>query len=436
MHQFRLARISLILAALGLNIAPALLTTAHAQAKPDAAATAPKPDTVRPDLFKLLDPTVIKELMAAKKYAEVQEKLTKADAFADKTPYENYVIDRMRLALASSTNDDAMAIKALESVIASGRLPKTDQTDFIQALANYHYNAKNYPKTIEWLKRYQKESATPLKVRPTLIRAYYLSGDYASAKTELLPVIAEARQAGKAPELEDLRLLASSASKLKDNAAYVETMEQLVAFYPTDEFWTDLLNRMQSKPTFNIRLQLDAYRLENAALKAMAPEEYNEMAELALIAGFPTEAKKAMDAGFAAGVLGTGSNAAKHKQVRDKAAKGAADDAKNIAGGEAAAVKAKDGTGLVNLGYAYVTMDQFDKGIALMEKGIAKGGMKRPDEANLHLGVAYAKAGRKDDALKVFQGLKGDDGMTDLAKYWTLWLNRPVEAAAVAAPAK
>jgi hypothetical protein len=68
---------------------PALLTIAHARPRPAAApAEAPKPDTVRPDLYKLLDPTLVKQLMADKKYAEVQDNLTKADAFPDKTPYE------------------------------------------------------------------------------------------------------------------------------------------------------------------------------------------------------------------------------------------------------------------------------------------------------------------------------------------------------------
>ena len=37
--------------------------------------------------------------------------------------------------------------------------------------------------------------------------------------------------------------------------------------------------------------------------------------------------------------------------------------------------------------------------------------------------MAYAKAGRKDEAIKTFESLKGDDGVSDLAKYWILLLN-------------
>ena len=433
MSHIRLARISLMLAAIGLNAVPVLMTGAHAQkAAAPAAAVAPPADTVRPELFKLLDPAAVKLLMAEKKYADVQARLTQADAFPAKTPYEIYVIDRMKVALGVGSGNDAMAMAALEAVVNTGRMQGQEQSDFILALGNLHYNAKDYPKAIEWFKRYQKDSATPQKARGSIIRAYYLSGDYATAKTELSAEIADNEKAGKAPSLEELRLLASSASKLKDTATYMASMEKLVALYPTDEYWSDLLHRMQSKPGYNRSRDLDVLRLQAVTLKAMAPEEYAEMAELDLAAGFPTEAKKVLDAGFANGVLGTGSNAAKHKQLRDKAAKGAADDAKNIASGEAGAAKAKDGAGLVNLGYAYVTMDQFDKGIPLMEQGIAKGIAKKGDDYKLRLGMAYAMAGRKAEAVKTLESVKGDDGLADLARYWIMWTNRSAVPAAAA----
>lgn len=453
MSQFRLARISLILAAIGLNAAPALLPSALAQSsrlnanKPDAPAeaaapvaavpaAAPKADTLRAEIYKLLDPVKVKELMAAKKYDEVQANIVAAEAFPARTPYENYIIDRMKLALGSATNNDKMAMAALEAVIASGRLEKKDNADFMQALANYHYNAKDYPKAIEWFKRYQKEAPEPAKVQRALSRALYLSNDFAGSKAELDKIVASAEAAGKAPELEDLRVLASANAKLKDMTSYAGTLERMVSLYPTDEYWTDLLRRIPSKPGFRVGLMLDVYRLELAALKAMEEDEYTEMAEIALLGGFFTEAKQAMDAGYAAGVLGKGANASKHKVLRDKANKNAADDAKTIDAGDTSARAAKTGQPMVNLGYAYVTMGQFDKGIDLIEKGIAKGGLKNPDDAKLRLGVSLVKAGRKSDAIKVFEGLKGNDGIGDLGRYWIIFAKgAPTAAAAAPAPA-
>jgi hypothetical protein len=131
-----------------------------------------------------------------------------------------------------------------------------------------------------------------------------------------------------------------------------------------------------------------------------------------------------LDAGFAAGVLGKGSDAKNQTAMRTKATKQAADDAKTIAAGEASAAKAKTGAGLVNLGWAYATMDQADKGIGFIQQGIAKGGLKSPDEAKLRLGMAQVRAGKKAEAIQTFQGITGKGGAADLAKYWVLLLQQ------------
>jgi len=432
MSKFSIARISLMLAAIGLNAVPALMTGAHAQdAKP--AAAAPAAQTVRPEMYKLVETNLIKDLLAKKDYAQVESRLKQAEALGNLNPFEALVINRMKIALGSATRNEAMTRQGLEAVIATGTLQPAEEADFQLVLGNQDYTTKNYAKSIERYKRYMQLSPTPEKGRSMLVRSYYLNNDFESARKELLATVQESEKSGKAIEEEDLKLLYSSAAKLKDWPTYTGALEKLVLIAPNDDYWTDLLSRgIVGKKTFSDRLRLDFYRLEDTALKVLAPEEYTEMAELALIGGFPTEAKNVVDEGFAAGVLGTGSNTGKHKQLRDKANKNAAEDAKTIGNGEASAAKMKNGVGLVNLGYAYVTMGQFDKGIGFIEQGIAKGGVKL-DEAKLKLGTAYAKAGRKDDAIKTFESLKGDDGVSDLAKYWVLLLKSPTSAQ-VAAP--
>ena len=95
---------------------------------------------------------------------------------------------------------------------------------------------------------------------------------------------------------------------------------------------------------------------------------------------------------------------------------------------------------MINLGYAYVTMDQFDKGIALIRKGLDKGGLKRPEDGKLRLGIAYAMAGRNEEAVQTLATVQGDNGLAQLARYWTFHVNRPAAAAMVpavtAAPGK
>ncbi len=462
MPDFRLARISLILAAVGLHATPALMTSAHAQmagkfktsetntvvapqakareteskeAIAAAAAAPAKANTVRPEIYKHVDPKVIGELLAAKNFTEVQTRLTAAEAVANRTPYETYILDYTHFRLAATQNDAPNTIKYIEALVASPFLEKVDQPKFVQSLGNLYYEAKNYPKAVEWLKKYQAMSTTPNEAVPVLMRSYYLMGEYATAKAELLPIIEAEEKAGRVPGKVELGMLHGIGVKTKDAELTANAIEKLARYHPTDEYWTDMINSIMRRKGFDERHVLDVLRLKQTAVKTMAPEEYAEMAEMAMRGGYFVEAKKAVDAGFAAGVLGKDSNAAQHKSLRNRADKGAADDTKTIAAGEASAAKAKDGQPLVNLGYAYVTMDQFDKGIDLIQKGIAKG-VKRPEDAKLRLGVAYAKAGRKDEAIKAFSEVKGDAAVNDLAKYWSMLLNRQpmVASADTAAP--
>ena len=133
MPQTRLARISLLLAAIGLNAAFALPAAAFAQDKPAAQAEAPK-DTVRPEIFKLVDPAQIKPLMDAKNYAEVKSRLAQADALPNRTVYEDFVLNRMRISLGSATNNTQMTTTALEAVINANKLQPSEQRDFIAAM--------------------------------------------------------------------------------------------------------------------------------------------------------------------------------------------------------------------------------------------------------------------------------------------------------------
>jgi hypothetical protein len=433
MSHLRLARLCLLLAAVGLNSAPALMTSAHAQKKDDAAAAAPA-NTVRPELYKLLDPAQIQPLVTARNAAELQNRIAQADAIANKTPYENYVVNRVKMVHASISGNDAGVAAAAEDVIKSGFEPKDSQAKLVLAIADIQYKAKNYPATVEQLKRYEALGGNMAEARPLMARAQYLGKDYTGAKAQLQQLIAESEKAGKAPSQEDLKLLLSAAYESKDTATYESTVQKMVAHYPSDEMWSEVIRTsVIRKPGFDQNNYMPVLRLEFATLKTLREEDYVDFAETAMRDGFPTEAKNALDAGYAAGVLGKGANAKSHNALRAKADKAAADDARTIASGEAAAAKAKTGAGLVNLGWAYTTMGQAEKGIGFIQQGIAKGGLKQPDEAKIRLGAAQAKAGRKDEAIKTFESVKAGGGLSDVARVWAMTLKQPAGGAGAGA---
>lgn len=431
MTKFRLARISLILAAIGLNAAPAILgASAQAAEKAAPAPEAPK-DVVRPEMYKLIDPAQMKDLIAAKNFTEMKSRIDQAAALPNITPYEAYILNQMRVQLGSASSDNAVLLPALEAMIESGRMQPKDKLNFIKASGEIYYGAKDFDKAIPWFQRYVAEGGDASAVRSPLIRSYFFKNDFATAKAEVMKDVQDAETSGKAPTSDELTLLGNIAIKTKDNHLYLQAVELLVKYYPTDAYWNDLLNRTRGKDGYSNRFDLDIDRLKAlTAPSKMEPEDWAELADLAVLGGFFTEAKAAMDKGYP-GALPGGKDGATLKTIRDKANKGAADDAKNLDAGIAPAQKSKDGVGLVNLGYIFVTQGQADKGIELMKQGIAKGVAKNPDDAKLRLGYALAQAGKRDEALSVLKPLAaGNDTRADIARYWIILINKPAAAAA------
>jgi hypothetical protein len=229
-------------------------------------------------------------------------------------------------------------------------------------------------------------------------------------------------RAGRVPSEDRLKLLLNSAQRVNDNGSYVMAMERLVTHYPKKEYWSDLLGRVQRKPNFSDRLALDTYRLMLASGSMRNANDYMEMAQLAVQAGFPAEGKQVVDKGFAAGMLGTGTpaEADRHRRLKELVAKRSEEDKQEMLVRLKEAVAAKTGGDLVDVGFGQVFLGEPRKGIALMEQGIAKGGLKRADDARLHLGIAWLMAGEQARAQAAFKTVTGNDGAADLARLWSL----------------
>jgi len=366
-------------------------------------------------------------LLTSGKYQEALAALSPLAAIPDKTPYEIYMIDRTRVAIASASGDDTLSIAASEAIIQSGHLPLAEQPKFVRALASLYNKQQEYKKTISLLSHYPQETDADPKMRVLLTQAYYRSDDFLRASQELQKDIQADESLGRTPAMNMLQMLLNCAAKLHDKAGYASTLEKLVANYPTKEYWDDLMYRLETRPTFSLRLMLDAYRLRHAVGALNKAADFMEMARLALNAGFPAEAKGILNQGFDIGILGSGPEAVRQRRMRDLATKSAATDLKAIRKSEAETAKFGDGSALVNVGYAYVTIGDLDKGISLMEQGIRTGGVKHAEDARLHLAYAYVLADRKPNAMQLFKTIQGSDGTLDLARYWLLFLDRPLE---------
>jgi hypothetical protein len=385
-----------------------------------AAALGAQAQAVRPEIGKPLQ--AAQELIRAQKYKEALAKVREADAVGGKTAGENSLIERMRIAAASGAGDVETAAKSFEAI--SAQVSAAERLRMIESLAGGYYRAQNYSKAMQWGQRYFKEGGTSGAIRTLLIQSQYLAGDFAGAARELTTEIQHAEKAGSPPGEDRLKLLVNATLKLNDTNGYVWAVERLVTYYPKKEYWVDLLSRLQRKPNFSDRLALDTYRLALATETLTKANDYMEMAQLAVQAGFPAEAKQVLDKGFATNVLGQGAEAERHKRLRDLVAKRLDEDKKGQAASIAEAQEAKDGTALVNAGMNLVFQGEKQKGLQLMQQGLAKGNLKRADDAKLHYAIAQIVAGDNGKVQATLKSVGGNDGTADLARLWALYAKR------------
>ncbi len=414
MKHLRLSQLAILIAAIGCATVPELTgiagNTAYAQ------------EAMRAEVGKIVQQAG--DLYRARKYREALSKLQEADRVSNKSVNESFTIERMRLSVASAAGDNDAVIRSGEIIVAANKLPSKDQLQLILVLANSYSKANNYAKAAKMYERYFSEGGTDTSARQYMIQAKTMSGDSSGAMKEAKAEIQAAEKAGRVPSQSSLETYAYAVQKSGDKAAYLSTLEKLVMYYGKKEYWVNLLNSAERKPEFSSRLMMDLYRLKLAIGQLTKTSDIMEMAQIAIQDGNPAEALKIIDQGYKAGILGAGAEAARHGRLKDLATKRLAESKAARAAAETEALKATDGTALVNLGFSYATGGEYDKGISLMEQGVKKDSLKHPEDANLHLGMAYLMAGKKAIALKTLKSVQGKDGTADLARFWVIYANQ------------
>lgn len=409
--------------------------TVHAQAAAAAAsapASAPQ-ELLRPAIAAPVQAAV--ELLKARRFQEALAKVADAEQVPDRSAYENFVLDQLRGGAAAGAGDNATALRSFEAVVTSGRLAPSETLKIVEGLAGTSYRMKDYARAAKWARRYLHDGGQNPHVRQLLAGALYQQSDYSGAAQTLQALVGADIAAGSAPAEEALRLLAASQAKQGDDKGYRHTLDQLLRYHPSAAYWRERIQRLQRESGFDPLLLVDSYRLLFAVGAMQDAPEYTSLAELALQANLPAEARAVLDTGFAAGVLGAGPDAATHLALRQRVDKLAADDAKQLARapdpGPDASADLRVATGL-----ALATEGHTERGIALVEQGLAQGHLTQPAKVRLRLAWISAQAGRTDAARAILQSLQGrDDSLGEIARLWLIYLDGPADAAAPAASA-
>lgn len=373
---------------------------------------------------------LVKPLKAAQEAMQKQDwdtalaRTLEAQAIPERTPYDDFQINDFLSFIYLKKNDYANAAVAYDALLASEFLPADQIEDRARVAATLNFQLKNYPKAVEYSKRWVEASGGS-KPEPYMLlgQSYYVQNDYANAVKQIETGIDLVRRTGKPVTEQWLQLQLSCYAEMDDTAGMKKTLEVLVREHPTPKYWDQMLTLVRNQRDMDDRTTMNLYRLMYDMDQLKRPDDVVELAQYTFEAGIPGETVKVLKRGFERNLLG-GKDEQRWRQLLADAEKQAQSDQKSLPTLEKEAMAAKTGDADAVLGIAYLSYDQYDKAVAALQRGLQKGGVKRTEEAQLMLGRALLKLNRGDDALKAFQSVAGSSRLAEVANLWAIYAQK------------
>nr|WP_301271895.1 hypothetical protein [Gluconobacter albidus] len=364
--------------------------------------------------------------LASKNYAKAMEAVDAADAVKGKTDYEAYTTAQMRAAIAAQSGNTDAAIKAYDVLINSSRTPKAAKGQMLMAQATMAYSAKQYARAIPATERYLKEYGADPRMQTMLIQCYYLQQDWKGTAKAAQEQVDATIKAGKVPAENQLQMLATAYTNLKDADAKTHAYVLLAKYYSKPDYWSMLIHDLVANPNLSPPLifYVERLRLVTGVLKD--PSDYQDMAERAVQMGLPQLALNLLNQGYANHSLGNGPTAAADAKFHAFVAQQAATSRSQLAAAATQAASAPNAGPALTAGYNQVLNGQVDAGLALMKTGLAKN-PRYPDLAQVEYGMAQMDGGQKAEAIKTFESVSGNGPARDVAELWSLLLSRPAK---------
>ena len=255
-----------------------------------------------------------------------------------------------------------------------------------------------------------------------LAQGYYQLKDYDKALTNINIAIDDFESKGRIPKEQWYNLARFLYAEKNMTAEATATLRELITYYPKKQYWVQLSFMYSESNQEN--LQLGA--METAYVQEMLEKdgEYRNMASLFLNAEVPYKASKVLKKGFEEEIV---EDSSKNWELYAGALRQAQEIQDAIPAMEKAASKSDSGDLYARLGNIYLDADQNKKAIEAINKGLNRGGVKRPDNARLVLGMAYFNTKQYEKARDAFRAAARDERSKKYATQWMAYMNSELE---------
>lgn len=330
-----------------------------------------------------------------------------------------------------SREDYARALKSYEEVVAQPDIPLAMEINTRYTIAQLYFVQENWQKGINALLQWFDMTDTPNPAAYVLLaQGYYQTKDYNKALLNVEKAIdmhndkqAAKPAAERSPPKEQWYNLARFLYFEKGEIdKTVDVLEILLQYYPKKDYWVQLSHMYGEQKKESEQLSA----METAYVQGMLGKgtEQVTMAYLYLNGDVPYKAAKVMDKGLKDGSI---EDKSKNWEVAGNAWRQAQELDKSIPAMEKAAAKSETGEIYTRLGSIYLDGDQNEKAITAINKGLSRGGVKRPDSARLVLGMAYFNTRQYEKAREAFKAAARDERSSKYAAQWIRYMDSELE---------
>jgi hypothetical protein len=322
-----------------------------------------------------------------------------------------------------SNEDFASALQAYENVIKQPDIPLAMEINTRFTVAQLYFVQERWEEGIAALQRWFDMTDTHNANAYVLFaQGYYQLQDYDKALTNINIAIDDYEGKNKIPKEQWFNLARFLYAEKNMTAEATEVLRELITCYPKKQYWVQL-SFMYSEQDSET-LQLGA--METAYVQGMLEKdgEYRNMASLLLNAEVPYKAAKVLEEGFEKEFV---ENNSKNWELYAGALRQAQEVDDAIPAMEKAASMSDSGDLYARLGNIYLDADQNKEAIEAIEKGLQRGGVKRPDNARLVLGMAYFNTKQYSKAREAFRAAGRDERSKKYADQWIQYMNSELD---------
>ena len=397
------------------------VSTATAQDAPKKERETRKTPALRNNIYeKLAEAQVFAE---AKQYMEAEAVLNDMlDATSKKSKLNRYELANVYNTYAYlryAVEDYDGALNYYQKVIDQRpEIPLALEINTLYTVAQLYFLQENWKKGIDTLNTWMSVTDTPsTNAYVLLANGYFQLKDYDKSLSNIQIAIDREEAAGKVPK-EQWYNLARFIHFDRDNfRAALDILEVLITYYPKKQYWVQASHLYgEEKDEARQLAMLEATYEQNLLDRS---QDIVLLSQLYLQAEVPFPAARAMEKGLADDIV---EKESKNYELAGVAWRQAQEVTKSLPMLEAAASKSEKGELYARLGNVYLDVDKNKEAVEALKRGLDRGGVKRPDQARLALGMAYFNLGDFNAARRAFREARKDKRARSYADQWLKYI--------------